>query len=59
MDHINSLVLSAGSIGGPTRRIFAVHETLENIETVFSDRLWPQLASWNERDKHAALIYSE
>lgn len=58
MDHINSLVLSAGSLDSARpRRIHAVTQTLKDIETVFSDRLWPNLASW-EGESDAMLIYS-
>jgi len=61
MDHINSLVVSAGSLGGRPKRIFAVHQTLKDIESVFSDRLWPNLARWNEAEDagEAALIYQQ
>lgn len=59
MDHINGLVLCAGSLPGGPRRVFAVHQTLQDIENVFSDRLWPNLATWNERDRDMALIYAE
>lgn len=59
MDHINGLVLAAGSLSGRTRRIHAVHQTLNDIESVFSDRLWPNLATWNADDDAAALLYSE
>lgn len=59
MDHINGLILAAGSLSGCTRRIHAVHQTLNDIESVFSDRLWPNLATWNTDDDAAALLYSE
>lgn len=58
MDHINSLVLAAGSLDGPFKRVYAVHEVLKDIEGVFSDRLWPNLASWTENG-HPSLVYTE
>ncbi|KAJ3557464.1 hypothetical protein NM688_g1456 [Phlebia brevispora] len=59
MDHINGLVLSAGSIPGGPRRVYALHQTLTDIETVFSDRLWPNLATWEAHDHDdMALIYT-
>lgn len=50
MDHINSLVLCAGSLQGPAKSIYGVPQTLDDIEQVFSDRLWPNLASWDSSD---------
>jgi hypothetical protein len=45
----SGLVLSAGSfLGGRRRRIAAVNTVLEDIETVFSGRLWPKLANREE-----------
>lgn len=58
LDHVSSLVLSAGSLRGPARRIYAARETLEDIETIFSDRCWPKLASWKDDDPENALVYS-
>lgn len=58
LDHINGLVLSAGSLRGPPRQVFAAQQTLKDIETVFSDRLWPNLGTWDKEDKTAALLYS-
>ncbi|KAI0075488.1 cyclic-AMP phosphodiesterase [Panus rudis PR-1116 ss-1] len=58
LDHVNSLVLSAGSLKGPARRIYAARETLEDLESVFSDRCWPNLASWKDDDSENALVYS-
>lgn len=58
LDHVNSLVLSAGSMSGSPRRIYAVEQALKDIEGIFSDRLWPNLASWNEKECNTALIYS-
>ncbi len=59
LDHVNSLVLSAGSLAGAARRLYATHQTLKDIESIFSDRLWPNLASWDPKDDNAALIYTE
>ncbi|TFK25063.1 class II cAMP phosphodiesterase [Coprinopsis marcescibilis] len=59
MDHIMSLVVSAGSLGGPRKRIHAVKQTLKDIESsVFNDRTWPNLASWNEEDEDYKFLYS-
>lgn len=58
MDHINSLVVSAGSLRGPRKRVFALKQTLQDLELVFSDRLWPNLASWREDDDQVKLLYS-
>lgn len=58
LDHINGLVLCAGSFSGPPRRIFGSPDTLKGVETVFSDRLWPNLASWDPADTSAALLYA-
>lgn len=59
LDHVNGLVLTAGSLGGPTRRMFATREVLKDVQWIFSDRLWPNLATWNSRDPSAALLYSQ
>ncbi|KAH9951499.1 cAMP phosphodiesterases class-II-domain-containing protein [Amylocystis lapponica] len=48
LDHINSLILSAGALGGSRRQVFGAHHTLKDIEGIFSDRIWPKLASWDE-----------
>jgi len=58
MDHINSLVVSAGSLRGPRKRVFALKQTLQDLELVFTDRIWPNLASWHENDDHVNLLYS-
>lgn len=60
MDHINGMVLSAGSLPGGSRPVYAAHQTLKDIEAVFSDRIWPNLATWDGQDrKNAALIFTE
>ncbi|CAL1703982.1 unnamed protein product [Somion occarium] len=58
LDHVNSLVLSAGSQGASRREVFGLLPTLKDLQMVFSDRLWPNLASWDENDSSAALLYS-
>ncbi|KAG5637714.1 hypothetical protein H0H81_003478 [Sphagnurus paluster] len=58
LDHISGLVLSAGSFRGPRKRIYATKETLDDLENIFSDRIWPNLASWNEADDNYKLLYS-
>ncbi|EGN96145.1 hypothetical protein SERLA73DRAFT_185733, partial [Serpula lacrymans var. lacrymans S7.3] len=57
LDHINSLVLSAGSLLGPSKRIYGASQTLKDVELVFSDRLWPNLATWDENDESYKLLY--
>ncbi|KAI0048231.1 hypothetical protein FA95DRAFT_1107241 [Auriscalpium vulgare] len=61
LDHVNGLVLSAGALANPPdsqrRRIYAARNTLEDLETLFSDRLWPSLASWKEDDDLHKLLY--
>ncbi|KAG6854971.1 hypothetical protein C0991_009794 [Blastosporella zonata] len=51
--------MSAGSLRGPRKRIYATKETLDDLENVFSDRIWPNLASWNEDDEDYKLLYSQ
>ncbi|KAK7023876.1 cyclic-AMP phosphodiesterase [Favolaschia claudopus] len=58
LDHVTSLVLSAGSLGGPRKRIFGAKQTLADLESVFADRIWPNLASWKEEDDDHKLLYS-
>ncbi|KAJ7771789.1 cyclic-AMP phosphodiesterase [Mycena metata] len=58
LDHVNSLVLSAGSLGGPRKRLCAAKQTLADLESVFADRIWPNLASWNEDDDDHKLLYT-
>ncbi|KAK2467080.1 hypothetical protein APHAL10511_001338 [Amanita phalloides] len=54
-DHISGLVLSAGSLGGGRKRVYALRDTLDNIASVFNDRLWPNLASFDECDEQHKL----
>ncbi|KAF9532425.1 cyclic-AMP phosphodiesterase [Crepidotus variabilis] len=58
LDHINSLVVSAGSFGGGRKRVHGLVQTLKDLELVFSDRIWPNLASWKEEDDSSKLLYS-
>ncbi|KAJ7756817.1 cyclic-AMP phosphodiesterase [Mycena maculata] len=58
LDHVNSLVISAGSLSGPRKRLCAARQTLTDLESVFSDRIWPNLASWNEDDDDHKLLYT-
>ncbi|KAG6836613.1 hypothetical protein H0H93_006034 [Arthromyces matolae] len=51
--------MSAGSFKGPRKRIYATKETLNDLENVFSDRIWPNLASWDENDDDYKLLYSQ
>ncbi|KAI0670649.1 cyclic-AMP phosphodiesterase [Trametes maxima] len=48
LDHINGLILSAGSSKGPPKLIHGIEKTLNIIADVFSGKLWPSLASWTE-----------
>ncbi|KAF4614635.1 hypothetical protein D9613_002839 [Agrocybe pediades] len=56
--HINSLIISAGSLRGPRKRVFGLKQTLKDLELVFSDRIWPNLASWEEKDDEFKLLYT-
>jgi len=56
LDHIGSLVISAGSLNGPKKCIYATKTILQDMETIFSGRIWPDLASWDDSsDKHKLL----
>ncbi|EIW85358.1 cyclic-AMP phosphodiesterase [Coniophora puteana RWD-64-598 SS2] len=57
IDHIASLVVSAGTIGGGSKRIYASPQTLKDLETVFADRVWPNLATWDESNPLFRLVY--
>ena len=49
-------MISAGSLGGPRKCIYATKTILQDIETIFSGRIWPDLASWDDSsDKHKLL----
>jgi cAMP phosphodiesterase len=46
-------------MSGVRKRIWATSETLKDLEQgVFSDRVWPNLASWNAEDPPFKLLYS-
>lgn len=57
LDHVNGLVLSAGSMGGQ-KLIHARKQTIKDLEVIFADRLWPKLASHKKEDPNAMLVYS-
>ncbi|KAH7889963.1 cyclic-AMP phosphodiesterase [Phlebopus sp. FC_14] len=57
LDHINSLVISAGTMGGGRKRIYGSPQTLRDLETVFSNRVWPRLATYDETDLSFRLVY--
>ena len=57
LDHVNGLILSAGSLSGPRKRICASLSTLKSLETIFGDRIWPNLASWDTDDAAYKLLY--
>lgn len=57
LDHVNGLVLSAGSLNGPRKRVCASLSTLKSLETIFGDRIWPNLASWDTGDAAYKLLY--
>lgn len=53
----SGLVLSAGSFsGGRRKNIAAMNSVLEDIETVFSGRLWPKLASRRKNDDETTYL---
>jgi hypothetical protein len=59
LDHVSGLILSAGATSGVRKRIWATDETLKDLESgVFSDRVWPNLASWAADDEPFKLRYS-
>lgn len=48
-DHISSLILGGGSQFGSRKRIRALPSVIETLqETVFNDKLWPDLASFDD-----------
>ncbi|KZT26354.1 cyclic-AMP phosphodiesterase [Neolentinus lepideus HHB14362 ss-1] len=56
LDHISSLVLSAGSVGGPRKLVYGSLQTLKDVERIFNGRLWPDLASWDEMEESCRLF---
>jgi cAMP phosphodiesterase len=67
LDHVLSLVLSAGSLADPPplhtspvkrRRITGTKQVLDDLATmVFSDRIWPNLASWSSEPSVPDYLY--
>ncbi|PBK96473.1 cyclic-AMP phosphodiesterase [Armillaria gallica] len=59
LDHVNSLVISAGSLSGPRKQVYATHQTLLGLEGIFNGHIWPNLASWKEDDDENKLLYKD
>ncbi|KAF8275201.1 cAMP phosphodiesterases class-II-domain-containing protein [Lactarius quietus] len=59
LDHVAGLILSAGSLQGCRKRVCAPPSALKTLETIFSDRIWPNLASWDENDAPFKLLYHQ
>lgn len=59
LDHVNSLVISAGSLSGPRKQVYATHRTLLGLEGIFNGSIWPNLASWEEDDGENKLLYKD
>lgn len=57
LDHIGSLVMAAGSLGGARKRIYGSAQTLSDLETIFSGRIWPKLATYDENNPLFQLVY--
>ncbi|CCA67763.1 related to 3`,5`-cyclic-nucleotide phosphodiesterase [Serendipita indica DSM 11827] len=67
LDHVLSLILSAGSLSAPPplhqepklrRRIVGTKQVLDDLSTmVFSDRIWPNLVSWSADSSVPAFLY--
>ncbi|KAI0721499.1 cyclic-AMP phosphodiesterase [Cerioporus squamosus] len=51
LDHVNGLVLSAGSVQGPAKLVHGTRKTLEGVASIFSGEIWPKLASWDDAEK--------
>ncbi|KIY43715.1 cyclic-AMP phosphodiesterase [Fistulina hepatica ATCC 64428] len=60
LDHILSMVLAAGALEGDRKRrvIYGLQPTLDAMEDMFGNRLWPNLASWDESDIKQKYLYS-
>ncbi|KAI0713262.1 cyclic-AMP phosphodiesterase [Earliella scabrosa] len=50
LDHVNGLVLSAGSVSGPAKLVHGARKTLEGVASIFSGEVWPKLASWADAE---------
>lgn len=67
LDHVLSLVLSAGSLPQPPplhnspvkrRRIVGTRQVLDDLATmIFSDRIWPNLVSWSTEPSVPDFLY--
>ncbi|KAG2752245.1 hypothetical protein P692DRAFT_20313862 [Suillus brevipes Sb2] len=57
LDHISSLVMTAGALGGVRKRIYGSTQALKDLETVFSGRVWPKLATYDENNSSFQLVY--
>ncbi|KAG6379240.1 cyclic-AMP phosphodiesterase [Boletus reticuloceps] len=57
LDHISSLVMSAGTLGGSSKRIYGSPQTLKDLEGIFADRVWPRLATYDETNRSFRLFY--
>ena len=49
--------MSAGTLGGSSKRIYGTPQTLKDLETIFSDRIWPRLATYDETNPSFRLFY--
>lgn len=56
LDHISGLILSAGSLSGCRKRVYASKDALDIVSSAFNDRLWPSLASFDEEDDQHKLL---
>ncbi|KAI0320508.1 cyclic-AMP phosphodiesterase [Amylostereum chailletii] len=58
LDHVNGLVLSAGSLKplDRHRRIHGFRSVLKNLDLLFSGRVWPKLATWDPTDEPYKLL---
>ncbi|KAG8920579.1 3',5'-cyclic-nucleotide phosphodiesterase pde1 [Tulasnella sp. 417] len=45
LDHAMSLVVTAGSQGGPTKYIYGLERTIQVLEMLFNGLIWPKLAA--------------
>lgn len=45
LDHVMSLVVAAGSQGGPTKYIYGLERTIQTMEMLFNGHIWPKLAA--------------
>jgi 3',5'-cyclic-nucleotide phosphodiesterase len=49
--------MTAGALGGGRKRIYGSAQTLRDLETVFSGRVWPRLASYDANQAYCYLVY--